>query len=145
MNRVRNTEQGRAEATLDRYFSLMIRERDKDKPCIACGEIHREYQAGHYRMREIMATRWDYKNVNGEGSSCNQGHVRKYGIKDMDLYRENLDARWGDGTANNLYQISKKSKQWALNEINLLKDAARKGYPVYKQIYDELSPTNGLI
>lgn len=138
LKRVRNTEQGKAENTLDRYFSEMIRERDKDSPCIACGYFHAEYQAGHNRRREILATRWDYRNVNGEGTTCNQGHVRKFGVKDMDLYREHLDERWGEGMSNELYQISKLSKQWTLNEINLLKDACRKGYPVYKQVYDSL-------
>lgn len=141
MNRVRNTDLGRAENLLDRYFSIMIRERDKEKPCIACGKYHTNYQAGHYRRRELLATRWDYRNVNGEGEGCNMGHKRKYGIKDMDVYRENLNNRWGAWTAEALYERSKpfKGHRFTLIEIKTLSDAARKGWRVYHQIYDEIN------
>lgn len=141
MNRVRNTDLGRAQNLLDRYFSLMVRERDKEKSCIACGKVHRVYQAGHYRRRELLATRWDYRNVNGEGEGCNIGHATKYGIKDMDLYRENLDAKWGRGTCDELYELSKpfKGHQFTLIEIKTLSDAARKGTKVYQKIYDEIT------
>lgn len=144
MNRVRNTEMGRAEHTLDVNLSVMVRERDKDKPCIACGKFHRVYQAGHYRRRELLATRWDYRNVNGEGEGCNMGHNSKYGSKDMDLYRENLNNRWGAGTTDELYDLSKpfKGHQFTLIEIRTLSDAARRGHRVYEPIYDEIISKN---
>lgn len=55
---------------LDRAFSLMIRMRDADLPCISCGQ-YRELQAGHFIKREILATRWHPLNVHGECAGCN--------------------------------------------------------------------------
>ena len=139
MNRYSKTPQARAEKRLDDAFSLMIRARDAGLPCIACGKPHRIYEAGHYRRHDCMPTRYDYRNVNAEGEECNRSHIRKYGMKDMDLYRENLDKRWGRGTAQRLYRLSQKTKQWDVKDLDALTAAARMGFPVYKQLYDELS------
>lgn len=128
----------KAISSLDRAFSKMIRERDKDLPCIACNRFHRTYEAGHFRPRGMMPTRWDPINVNKEGYGCNRTHVTKYGIKDMELYRENLDKRWGKGTATMLYKISQSMRQFSIEEMQQLTHAAKLGYPAYQQLYSEL-------
>jgi hypothetical protein len=129
----------KAVKSLDLSFGKMIKERDADLLCIACGKQHQTYEAGHYRSRDCMSTRFDPRNVNKEGFGCNRGHATKYGVKDMDLYRENLDKKWGKGTADELYAKSKELRQWDLNELNLLKDAAKRGIKVYEQIYKEIA------
>jgi hypothetical protein len=139
LHRVGISSTQQAIAKLDRAFSTMIRARDEGKPCIACGKTHREWDAGHYRRRELMSTRFNYQNVNAEGKGCNRGtHNNKYGMKDMDLYRENLDKRWGRGTAQRLYKLSQQLRQWDERDLNVLTDAARRGFAVYRQVYDEL-------
>jgi len=136
----RNEHQAKIEAT-DRAVSLMIRERDRDEACIACGKCHKDYDAGHYRRRELMPTRFHPLNINHEGSGCNRGtHNNKYGMKDMDLYRENLDKKWGDGTAQFLYKLSQKIEPWETTELEQLRTAARMGPRAYEQLYFELRP-----
>ena len=119
----------------------MIRERDGDDKCIACGRDHSNWDAGHYRRRELMPTRFHPQNVNKEGVGCNRGtHNNKFGMKDMDFYRENLDRKWGKGTADRLYKLSQKIEPWTTEELEQLRSAARMGYPVYCQFYRKLRP-----
>jgi len=125
----------------DRAVSIMIRDRDREEPCIACGNIHKVYDAGHYRRRELMPTRFHPYNLNSEGTGCNRGtHNNKYGMKDMDLYRENLDAKWGKGTADRLYKLSQEIEPWTTSELQQLRSAAKMGYRVFTQVYFELRP-----
>jgi len=129
--------------SLPDVVSLMIRERDRDEACIACGRFHDKYDAGHYRRRELMPTRFHPLNLNNEGTGCNRGtHNNKYGMKDMDLYRENIDKKWGDGTAQFLYKLSQTIESFTTDELEQLRSAARMGYPVYSQLYWELRPTH---
>jgi hypothetical protein len=139
LRRHASTPQARAEAKLDRYFSLMIRERDMGLPCILCGKHKPQYEAGHYRMREKQGTRFDPRNVNAECIGCNHSHNTKYGKKDMALYAYNIDQKWGEGTANELFKISMQTKQWDVRELEQLSCAARIGYAVYLQLYNGLT------
>lgn len=66
------------------WFSLYIRLRDKDLPCISCGE-YKEHQAGHFIPTGSCS--WDglvfsELNVSGECANCNNRDKRKlkYGI-----------------------------------------------------------------
>ncbi len=88
-----------------------------------------------------MGTRFDPRNLNLEGYGCNRSHVTKYGIKDMEMYRRNIDKKWGRGTADKLYKLSMKTKQWEIRELEQMTDACRKGYPVFVQLYNELMST----
>lgn len=127
----------KAVSGLDRVFSKMIRERDADLPCIVCGRI-KPLEAGHFRGRGMMSTRWDPINVNGECSGCNNQDYSGYGEGKSYEYSVGLDKRWGKGTAKMLYKVSQTMKQWSIEDMNLLKDAARHGYPVYAQVYRDL-------
>ncbi|HLY40455.1 MAG TPA: recombination protein NinG [Terracidiphilus sp.] len=138
----RNEHQSTIAAT-DRAVSLMIRERDRNEPCIACGKPHKEYDAGHYRRRELMSTRFHPMNLNREGKGCNRGtHNTKYAMKDMDLYRENVDKKWGAGTAQFLYKLSQTIEPWETRELEQLRTAARMGPRAYEQLYFELRPSH---
>jgi hypothetical protein len=74
------------------------------------------------------------------GVGCNRGHVTKYGIKGMDLYRENIDRKWGKGRAGFLYRLSQKIEPRTTVELGTLVDAARRGWRVYNAVYRELRP-----
>jgi Bacteriophage Lambda NinG protein len=125
----------------DAAFSLMIRERDVAAVCIACARTHTAWGAGHYRRREIMSTRFHPWNVNKGGGGCNRGtHNNKYGMKDMDLYRENLDSKWGKGTADYLYELSKKIEPFTIIELKQLTHAAKLGSRAYEQFYFQIRP-----
>lgn len=71
-------------------FNKYIRLRDKDKPCISCGQF-KELQAGHfYSVRMYDGLRFDEDNCHGECAGCN-------GFDDMHLlsYASNLINRMG--------------------------------------------------
>ena len=89
-------------------------------------------------MRGKMMTRFDPRNVNAECTGCNNSHYSKYELKDMALYAENVDIKWGAGTAAELYRLSKQTKQWEIKELEQLVAAAKMGCPVYKHLYEEI-------
>ena len=63
-------------------FNSFIRERDRDQPCISCGQF-KELQAGHYYPTQgYDGLRFDEMNVHGECSGCNcfdESHLIGYG------------------------------------------------------------------
>ena len=76
-------------------FNAFIRERDKDEPCISCGE-YRDLCAGHYwAAGNYESVRFNEVNVNGQCEQCNghlhgnlilygKGLVKKYGQEEVD-------------------------------------------------------------
>ena len=95
---------------LDKWFSLFIRLRGSDRlgmvECFTCGNIKyykSGMQNGHFQSRSNLNTRFDEENCQPQCVGCNmfkQGEQYKFAI--------NLDAKYGEGTAEEL-QI--KSKQ----------------------------------
>ena len=72
-------------------FNAYIRERDKDKPCISCGQTKPYKQAGHfYPVKQYDGLRFNEDNCHGECPGCN-------GFDDMHLlkYKDNLIRRVG--------------------------------------------------
>lgn len=123
----------KAVIALDRAFSKMIRERDAELGCITCGRTG-TMDAGHFRPRGMMSTRWNPVNVNGQCLKCNRFDSKGY------EYGLALDKKWIVGTAKKLYKASQEQKQWQITELEVMKDACRKGYPVFLQVYNELMP-----
>lgn len=77
-------------AKLQLVFNAYIRERDKGKPCVSCGQF-KELQAGHfYSVRMYDGLRFNEDNCHGECAGCN-------GFDDMHLlgYHENIQTRIG--------------------------------------------------
>ena len=68
---------------LQPIFNKYIRLRDKDKPCISCGE-YKTLQAGHFfAVSGYSGLRFDEDNVHGECSGCNcfdDSHLIHYGV-----------------------------------------------------------------
>jgi|ERR1700722_3889308 len=119
---------------LDIIFSALIRERDAKQPCIDLCEKTGIQQAGHFRIRERMSTRWNPKNVNGQNARCNAW--------DNDGFRhaKGIDLRWGAGTAEELERISRQIKQWDARELTALIAAAKLGYSYYVDVYQKIGP-----
>jgi len=103
---------------LDEVFSIFIRRRDSNvssnySQCVTCGVVRdwRELQAGHYRVRQDLATRWDERNVHSQCGACNG--FRGGEPEKMAAY---IDGIYGDGTAANLREQAKSSfkpnRQW---------------------------------
>jgi len=91
-----------AKAKADKYFSLYIRERDKDKPCVTCGKFTRKKDCGHFLSRRFESIRFDEKNAHGQCEKCNRfeyGNQYEHGIQ--------VDKIHGAGTAENLLMKSK--------------------------------------
>lgn len=82
--------------------------------------------------RAAMSTRWDERNVQFQCKRCNgfkSGEQYKYSIK--------LDEVYGEGTADELYVLSKQTRKWSIAE---LESAVRH----YKDKVAELKSEKGL-
>lgn len=94
-------------AKLEIIFNAWIRERDKDKPCISCGQ-YKQLEAGHYFAKKgYDGIRFDEINVNGECHHCNcfdESHLIGYG--------ENLEKRVGK---KEYEALKKRAKEYKLN------------------------------
>lgn len=123
----------RAKKRLDISFAKLIRKRDAGKPCIDnCGRKG-ELQCGHFRRRELMSTRWNPRNSNGQVAACNAWFDDGY------LHAIGIDARWGAGTTKELHAISRKVKQWSTPQVLALIAAGEKGLKAYEEVYKELT------
>ena len=114
LNRYGKSKIAKLKRKLDEIFSRYVRKRDKDEGCISCG-FNGNLQAGHFRRRELMATRWEDKNVNGQCARCNLwlgGATYEYA--------KGLDKKYGKGTAEELYKLSQKIKQWSAEELEAM-------------------------
>lgn len=71
-------------ADLQKVFNEFIRLRDKDQPCISCGQF-KPLQAGHYySVKGYDGLRFDEDNCNGEceyDNIYNESHLIGYGIR----------------------------------------------------------------
>ena len=113
---------------LDKVFQYYIRLRDSRDDgrckCISCGKIvpFDKIQAGHYRSRKNMSTRWSELNVNGECFVCNcmEGdHLINY--------RKNLIKKIGESKVNWLDAYCNETYKWSDFElIIMIKDYCKK-------------------
>ena len=93
---------------LDKWFSLYIRLRDATDEglcqCFTCGkvDVYKKLQCGHFQSRKYLTTRWDAKNCQVQCAGCN---VFKYG--EQYKFSVNLDAKYGEGTAEELEILSR--------------------------------------
>ncbi len=99
---------------LDKYFSLYIRLRDAtDEGMVQCFTSGRVYHyksihAGHFMSRRCLSTRWCEINVQPQSAADNlfaQGEQYKFGL--------NLDAKYGEGTAEDLQIKSKQIQKFS--------------------------------
>ena len=95
---------------LDKWFSLYIRLRDCNEEglaqCFTSGRVYhyKNMHAGHFMSRKHLATRWCESNVQPQSPADNlfgQGEQYKFGL--------NLDAKYGEGTAEELQFKSRQT------------------------------------
>ena len=104
---------------LDKIFSIWIRSKDADHAgmvdCFTCGVTKNwkyEIDAGHFQSRGKYETRWNEQNVFPQCKRCN-------GFRGGEQYRfaKNLDALYGEGTAEWLEFESNQSARFTNEEL----------------------------
>ena len=123
---------------LDKWFSLYIRLRDADENgvviCFTSGRAYpyKNIHAGHFMSRRCLSTRWCEINVQPQSAADNlfgQGKQWQFGL--------NLDAKYGEGTAEDL-QI--KSRQ--IQKFSRIDYEDKIGY--YKDLVEKLKKEKGI-
>ena len=124
---------------LDKWFSLYIRLRDSTNEgfcqCFTSGRLYHytKIHAGHFVSRRHLATRWNEYNVQCQSVADNlfgQGEQFKFGL--------NLDAKYGDGTAQELQELSRQS-------IKMTRADYEDKISYYKEIVKNLKKEKGII
>lgn len=109
-----------------REFNAFIRERDKEKPCICCGqplgagEVGGAYDCGHYRSTgSAPQLRFDERNAHAQRKVCN-----RWGAGRAVDYRLGLVARLGAATVEAL-ESDNRVHHWTRDELIAIRDAYR--------------------
>jgi len=117
MIKKKNVSRGKLVSKLDSIFSQYIRRRkavDDIVECWTCGKVdfYKKMQNGHFQSRTHYATRWNEINCQVQCVGCNMfksGHQYIFG--------KNLDSKYGDGTAHELYMKAKMITKITTPEI----------------------------
>ena len=118
---------------LDAIFSQYIRLKDADHngdvTCFTCGKVShykKGMQCGHFQSRKHYATRWLEKNVAVQCVGCNM-----FKAGEQYIFSKQLDEKYGDGTAEELYIKSKETVKFSTDELqDMIKH--------YKELVDSL-------
>lgn len=108
----------KTKAKLDKIFSQFIRLRAVNDEgwgeCYTCRRLryYKNADAGHFMVRQKMATRFDELNVQFQCKSCN-------GFEGGAQYQfaKRLDEEHGEGTADRLVRLSNETKKWTVEEL----------------------------
>ena len=123
---------------LDKWFSLYIRIRDADDlgfvKCYTSGRYYhyKNIHAGHFMSRKSHSTRWDEVNVQPQSIADNlfaQGRQYQFGV--------NLDAQYGEGTAESLQQKAREIKKFSRVDYE-------KKITYYKDLVNKLKKEKGI-
>ena len=106
-------------AELQIIFNSYIRERDKNQPCISCGQF-KPLQAGHFfPVNGYDSLRFNEDNVHGECAGCNcfdEGHLIGY--------QDNLRVRIGNDRLEELKERARDYKKngykWTRSELEAM-------------------------
>lgn len=109
-------------AAAQKEFNAYIRERDKDKPCICCGEplfsgeVGGAFDCGHYRsVGSAPHLRYDERNAHGQRKQCN-----RWGAGRAVDYRLGLIARIGREAVEAL-ESDNAVKKWTKEELRSIR------------------------
>lgn len=107
-------------------FNAFIRERDKDKPCICCGNplgesaIGGGYDAGHYRsIGSAPHLRFDERNCHAQRKHCN-----RYGAGRAVDYRIGLIKRMGIEVVT-MIETDQSTPKWTIDDLKSIRDTYR--------------------
>jgi hypothetical protein len=102
---------------------LYIRERDKGRPCVACGTpYHKGFHASHYYKAELYSNlRFNEDNIHGGCQRCNLGEEGN-----LSQYSANLPSRLGQEKFDNLQEMAAdyKHHSWKWDREKLLETKA---------------------
>jgi hypothetical protein len=102
----------------DKIFSEYIRRRYTNDngitECYTCGKKDhwKELQCGHFMSRKHYSTRWNETNCQVQCAGCN---VFRYG--EQYKFGRNLDIEFGNGTADDLHQLSRQIVKYDNNDL----------------------------
>lgn len=102
----------------DKIFSEYIRRRYTNNnglaECYTCGKKDhwKELQCGHFMSRKHYSTRWNETNCQVQCAGCN---VFRYG--EQYKFGRNLDIEFGNGTADDLHQLSRQIVKYDNNDL----------------------------
>ncbi len=98
------------------HFNRYIRERDKNKPCISCGEFRKTNDAGHYFSVGLYPNlRFNEDNCHRQCVFCNRhlhGNESEYSL--------NLPNRIGKENFEKLVSERNKPKHYTIPEVKFL-------------------------
>tara|TARA_R110000803_G_scaffold104705_1_gene172870 strand:+ start:1690 stop:2079 length:390 start_codon:yes stop_codon:yes gene_type:complete len=102
---------------LDSVFSQYIRQQNAVKEiatCFTCGKKDhwKKLQNGHFQSRRHYSTRWDIMNCQVQCAGCN---VFRFG--EQFIFGQNLDNKFGEGTARRLHIKAQLTVKYADFEI----------------------------
>ena len=116
---------------LDTIFSQYIRKKNSDHgkaKCFTCGKIDdwKKLQNGHFQSRRHYSTRWMEQNCQVQCQKCNI-----WNSGEQFIYGQNLDKKFGKGTAEELH--IKAHKQIKFQNYELLEMIKK-----YQDLFDKL-------
>ena len=117
MIKKKNVSRGKLVSKLDSIFSQYIRRRkavDDIVECWTCGKVdfYKKMQNGHFQSRTHYATRWNEINCQVQCVGCNM-----FKSGQQYIFGKNLDSKYGDGTAHELYMKAKMITKITTSEI----------------------------
>ncbi|WP_341496378.1 recombination protein NinG [Photobacterium damselae subsp. damselae] len=119
------------QAKADLAFSMFIRIRDANEPCISCGRYFPfdEIECGHFRTKAAAPSlRYDEDNAHGQCRDCNSGFKSGNRL----AYRESLIAKIGLDRVEVLESSNKPVRQTAADVFEIRKH--------YEQIVKNMEP-----
>jgi len=116
---------------LDTIFSQYIRRKNSTEgksTCFTCGKVDewKALQNGHFQSRKHYSTRWDEVNCQVQCPKCNI-----WNAGEQFLFSNNLDIKYGQGTARRLHIKAQQTVKLADFEIQEL-------IIKYKKFVDEM-------
>lgn len=107
-------------------FNAFVRFRDRDQPCICCGqplhsgEVGGQYDCGHYRsVGSAPHMRFDERNAHAQRKQCN-----RWGSGRAVDYRIGLIARIGLEAVEDL-EADQSVRKWTIDELKAIRDEYR--------------------
>jgi hypothetical protein len=135
LNKYGRSEKAKAIRKFGTELSEVIRAWDGASIAYGRGDV--PLDAGDFRRRKCVATRFDYRSLAGQCKTENRfegGKPSEFGIA--------IDTNFGKGTAQQLFNLSKTTKQWESGELEQLTSAAKHFYPAHTTLYDQLAGVN---
>lgn len=112
-----------------------IRERDKGKPCVSCGQLWgKDHQAGHWKKAELYSTlKFFENNIHNQCQGCNlmkDGNVQRYA--------DRITMRITEQEKQEIEQMCIDERQsnfkWDRQELEELRTYYNEKYKIQKQI-----------